>query len=127
MPDSNGQVIADFFESWGNGTMLAAFEKYIADDARWLNSGLPDCVGKPACLALAEKFAAPFPTIQVDIRSLAVRGDAVLTERVDRLVPADGSASVDVEVAGSFRLLDGKIHYWYDYFDPRPFVAAFGG
>lgn len=127
MPESNGRIIAEFFESWGDGTMLAAFDEYIADDARWLNSGLPDCVGKAACLALAEKFVAPFPIIEVDIRSLAVHGDAVLTERVDRLVPADGSESVDVEVAGSFRLLDGKIVYWYDYFDPRPFAAAFGG
>jgi limonene-1,2-epoxide hydrolase len=127
MPERLEKVIEDFFESWGNGTMVAAFEKYVAGDARWLNSGLPDWVGKAACMALAAKFAAPFPTIQVDNRSLTVRGDAVLTERLDRLVPADGSASVDVEVAGSFRLLAGKIHYWYDYFDPRPFVAAFGG
>lgn len=125
--DGNEAVIRRFFESWGDGTMLAAFDTYIADDARWLNSGLPECKGKQACLDLANRFAAPFPTIAVDILNLAVNGDVVLAERLDRLRPADGSPGIDVEVVGSFHLVDGKIDYWYDYFDPRPFVAAFGG
>lgn len=127
MPDENEYVIRYLFESWGNGAILPSVEKYLSDDARWLNSGLPECVGKSACLALAEKFAGPFPVIKVEIRSLAASGDAVLAERLDRLVPSDGSVPVDVEVTGSFRLRHGKIYYWYDYFDPSPFVSAFGG
>ncbi|MEZ0050260.1 limonene-1,2-epoxide hydrolase [Mycobacterium sp. MAA66] len=123
MSQSNEQVIRDFLGLWKIGARISAFEQYLADDVEWIHSGLSEGVGKSACLVLAEQHARLFPVVKVDIRSLAANGDVVLTERIDRLMPSDGSASVGVEVAGSFRLQDGKICYWRDYFDPRPFVA----
>jgi limonene-1,2-epoxide hydrolase len=120
---SNEQIVRDFLESWGNGTMLESLEQHFAEDARWLNSGFPPAEGKAACRKLAESFAGPFPTIDVEILALAASGDHVLVERIDHANPADGGERHSIEVNGSFKLRDGQIVYWYDYFDPRPFLA----
>jgi limonene-1,2-epoxide hydrolase len=120
--DTNEKIVRNFLESLGNGTMLESLDKHFADDARWINSGFPAAEGKEACKALAAKFAGPFPSIDVEILALAAAGDHVLVERVDHANPADGSESHHIEVNGSFRLRDGQIVYWYDYFDPRPFL-----
>lgn len=119
----NGQIVKDFFAEWGRGNMLAAFDKYLHDDAVWHNSGLPSAEGKAACLKAAEGFLSPYPVIDVEIVSFAAQDDVVLAERIDRMKGPDGSAGPEASVNGAMRLRDGKIVYWYDYFDPRPFLG----
>lgn len=125
--DTNEKIIREFFDSWSEGAMVESLDKHFAGDARWLNSGFPTAEGKDACKKLAAAFARPFPTIEVEILAIAASGDNVLVERIDHCRPADGSATTDVEVNGSFRLREGQIVYWYDYFDPRPFLKGSAG
>jgi limonene-1,2-epoxide hydrolase len=125
--ETNEKIIREFFDSWADGSMADALDKHFADDVRWLNSGFPAAEGKDACRKLAASFSGPFPTIVVEILAIAASGEDVLVERIDHCRPADGSATVDVEVNGSFKLRDGQVVYWYDYFDPRPFLTGAAG
>ena len=44
-------------------------------------------------------------------------GNKVLTERIDRILDADGAEVMTVPVMGIFEIEDGKIAAWRDYFD----------
>jgi len=46
---------------------------------------------------------------------LAVRGDVVLTERIDTFTV--GEVVAPLPVMGTFEIRDGKISAWRDYFD----------
>ncbi len=50
----------------------------------------------------------------VDIRNLVAEGEPVLSERVDRVV-VRGQA-VDIEICAVFKIRDGKISLWRDYY-----------
>jgi len=118
------RLIEDFIRLWREGSLVEGCDRYLADEVRWLNSGQPACVGKLACVRLAERFTAVFPRVDTQVVALAVAADAVLVERVDRCIRADGTQGPAVEVTGSFRIKNGLITYWYDYFDPAAFVAS---
>ena len=53
----------------------------------------------------------------IEILNLAVAGNVVLTERVDRFV-FDGN-EVDARVMGAFETTGDKITAWRDYFVPH--------
>jgi limonene-1,2-epoxide hydrolase len=77
-------------------------------------------------LAIIDKFqlSAGITHFDVDMLSIAVEGDRVLTERVDRLLNSKGDPVVTLRVMGIFELADGKIAAWRDYFDPSPLKGA---
>lgn len=52
---------------------------------------------------------------EVEIHSIAAKGDVVMTERTDVLKV--GSLHVAFWVCGTFRVQNGQIVLWRDYFD----------
>ena len=56
------------------------------------------------------------------VLNIAENGNAVLTERVDNFVMADGKR-VSLPVMGTMEIEDGKIKVWRDYFDMASFVS----
>lgn len=87
----------------------------LAPELRYTNVSLPTLkggafVGKVLRLALGRALR-----FDVQIHGIARSGDMVLTERTD--VIAAGPLHVRFWVCGTFRVQDGRITLWRDYFD----------
>ena len=122
--DPEGVVRAFFEETGKPGCLLAAVETYLADDCIWENTGLPTAPNKEVIVAMLSQFieALGMDALVVDIRTLAVSGNSVLTERVDHVDAKDGQRVLSFPLAGVLEVRDGKIVRWSDYFDPRPLL-----
>lgn len=120
-------VVRAFFAEMGQkGGLVSAVQNWCADECRWENTGLPTAENKAAMLAMMQGFIDGYQLdhIGVDMPSIAVSGDKVLTERVDHLNKADGSTVVSLALAGVLEVRNGKVVRWSDYFDPRPFLQG---
>lgn len=117
------RVVYEFLHAMGPtaADMRAAYEKYLADDCVWENSGFPPCEGKKAILEFLDALlnVTGFVRVEPKFRHLASKGDMVLSERVDDMVKADGSLWLRFPIMGTMRVgPDGLIHEWRDYFNP---------
>jgi limonene-1,2-epoxide hydrolase len=124
--DANAKLVKEFFAEWAKGDIVGTVENYLADDAVWKTSGAPDCIGKEACMERIKQFAPMIPEMHVEWLSFAADGDMVFGERRDLCKGIDGSDFLPVQCNGVMRIRDGKIVYWNDYFDPRPFLPEDG-
>jgi len=88
---------------------------FFTDDAVYHNMPLAPVRGKAAMRTVLEMFLKPSQSVEFVILNIAVTGDIVLTERVDKF--AMGGRNVELPVAGVFEVKDGKIAAWRDYFD----------
>lgn len=106
--------------------MQDAFHTYFTADTIWENVGLIATKGVNEALAFIDKseLSAGITHFDADTLSIAVEGNRVLTERVDRLLTSKGEPVVTLRVMGIFELADGKIAAWRDYFDPSPLKGA---
>jgi limonene-1,2-epoxide hydrolase len=112
-------VVRTFFEEVGVNGPLAAYERWLAKDCLWQNCGRPDCHGLEDIIALERQAqdALGYERWTAELRASAADGDTVLTDRIDRLVDAEGNVMLDIEVMGSLRVRDGRIIEWREYFD----------
>ena len=72
-------------------------------------------LGIDATIAFIDAFFGICESLTIEPLHLAVRGNVVLTERIDTFLVGDRSAPLPV--MGTFELRDGKIAAWRDYFD----------
>ncbi|CAN5255451.1 hypothetical protein BH10PSE3_BH10PSE3_02970 [soil metagenome] len=124
-------IIRDFLDAWSAGPepLEQAIHDLFRPDTEWLNMGLSKTVGADEALALGAKFEASmgYAKIIVDTLHIAAAGNVVLTERMDRLVAADGREIAAFSIAGVFELDDdGKLVRWRDYTDPSAIGAIHG-
>lgn len=103
----------------GDDAMAKAFRRYFTDSTVWENVGLATTTGIEEAVGFIRQFEANTgaSAMRVDMLAIAAQGDMVLTERVDHLLKADGSAALSLRVMGVFEMKDGKIAVWRDYFD----------
>jgi limonene-1,2-epoxide hydrolase len=92
-----------------------AFRPFFTDDVVYHNIPMDPAVGIEDTIAFIANFLAMFESLVIETRHLAVRGNVVLTERVDTFKLGDKVA--DLPVMGTFEIRDGKISAWRDYFD----------
>jgi limonene-1,2-epoxide hydrolase len=114
MGRSNEQVVRDFCAAW---TRREAEELlgYFTEDAVYHNIPMPPVVGKAAIREAFGFFLPMSDKVDWEMVHLAVAGNVVFTERVDRFVLA--GRDVALPVAGVFELEGGLIKAWRDYFD----------
>jgi limonene-1,2-epoxide hydrolase len=95
---------------------IEALRPVLDDEIVYHNIGMPASKGIEAALANIAGQWEMFPaTYEWEIRSLAVDGDTVLTERIDTIgLPG---VTAPVPVMGVFEIRNGKIKNWRDYFD----------
>jgi limonene-1,2-epoxide hydrolase len=122
------QTVEDFLNAWSTSTdaMRQSYRDYFTETTVWENVGMSKTVGPDAALALIQQFeqGMDMGTIVVDMLNIAVDGDRVLTERIDRIIGNDGSEKMAIRLMGIFEIEEGKITRWSDYFDTAPFTAG---
>jgi len=122
--DEAEQVVRNF---------CAAFERhdaeslrpFLADDVVYHNMPMEPAVGVDAAIAFIEGFFALCQSLVIETVHLAVRGNVVLTERIDTFTVGD--STVPLPVMGTFEVRNGKISAWRDYFDMAQITAMFAG
>jgi limonene-1,2-epoxide hydrolase len=92
-----------------------AFRPLLTDDVVYHNIPMEPAVGMDAALTFLAGFFAMFESTAIEIVNLAVRGNVVLTERVDTFTL--GEKTAPLPVMGAFEIRDGRICAWRDYFD----------
>ena len=119
------ETVQAFIATWKvPGAMVEQLGHYFTSDCLYENIGMSKTRGPDEALAFFAEFAKalPFVSIDVDMLAIAASGDKVLTERIDHLKGADGKTLVSIPLMGIFKLRDGKISEWRDYFDTVPFA-----
>jgi limonene-1,2-epoxide hydrolase len=118
------QVVRGFCEVFDKHD-AEAVRPFLADDVVYHNIPMDPVVGADATVAFLAGFLAMCDRMEIEILQLAVRGEVVLTERVDTFTTAAGV--VPLPVMGVFEVRNGKIAAWRDYFDMAQATAAFAG
>jgi len=106
---------------------VAALGEHVTDDFVWVNSGFPTCEGREAAQQFLLGFtqALPLTGVRVETLAIAADGNKVVTERIDHLIDATGTALASLPLAGVLEVApDGRISAWRDYFDPRPLLGG---
>jgi limonene-1,2-epoxide hydrolase len=92
---------------------------YLADDATFLPGfSFPTYSGRNEIRQAMEGFLKVMTKCDIEIVNLAVTGNVVLTERVDRLIV--NGQPVDAPGMGAFEVSGDKITAWRDYFYMAP-------
>ena len=102
-----------------------AFRPLFTDDVVYHNIPMDPAVGIDAAVAFIDGFFAMCESMEVETVHLAVRGNVVLTERIDTFKVGDIVAPLPV--MGTFEVRDGKISAWRDYFDMAQITKMFSG
>jgi limonene-1,2-epoxide hydrolase len=84
-------------------------------DAVFVNGASFTLRGESELRRFFEELQRRVQRCEFEVVNLAVSGDAVLTERIDRVV-VDGRA-IELPVMGVFEVLYGRVAAWRDYFD----------
>lgn len=89
----------------------------LAEDVFYHNIPMEPMTGREAVRAFAHEFGMG-TTLKVnwEMVEIAASGDTVLTERVDEFHASNGKA-ISIPLMGSFKIADGLIVQWKDYFD----------
>lgn len=122
-------VVRSFMKMWEHEGIAAGMERYMDPDGLWQNSGLPDARGREAYMALVRRLDAlgQMPFCRVEILNLAVRGNAVLLERIDHVFNADRSRQHSARVMGTLVVERGRIQRFTDYFDGTDLAVLLNG
>lgn len=87
----------------------------LAPDLRYTNVSLPTLKGGKVVSNLLKRLMGEKIGFQVQVHRIATNGSIVMTERTD--VIKLGSLHMGFWVCGTFRVEQGRIVLWRDYFD----------
>lgn len=112
-----------FCNAW-SGPDIDAVIAQLAPDIVYHNIPMDVLRGLPA----VERYlrgAGPFEDAHWDVLNIAANGDHVLTERVDHMTI--GGCHVALPIMGIFRVRNGLLCEWRDYFDLASYRAQMAG
>lgn len=89
----------------------------VADECEYVNGPLPTVRGPEGVRSILEPFFAGTSENELRVRTLAVLGETVFVERLDRHHFPNGWA--ELPVVGVLEVRDGRITAWREYFDLR--------
>jgi limonene-1,2-epoxide hydrolase len=92
-----------------------------APDISYENMPIDPISGVEAMVQVLQGFLAAATEVDWQIIEQVERGDTVLNERLDRFKIGDGW--LELPVAGVFKVIDGKITLWRDYFDMAAYTS----
>jgi limonene-1,2-epoxide hydrolase len=123
VPASNAEIVRSFMAAWskGHNEMVESFRSALAPDVVWENAGMPATRSRDQAIGLlaGQEDGLGVAAVDVEMLHIAEIGNVVLTERVDTLRRADGTAIMAVPLVGILELNEaGQITAWREYFDP---------
>jgi limonene-1,2-epoxide hydrolase len=121
MPADLAATIRAFCADWSKldtDTMMA----YFTDEPTYHNMPGPPAVGAAAVRGTIDRFLKTWQRTEWDVLNVAVSGDVVFAERVDR-TDTNGK-HVDLPCVGVFEMEGDKIRVWRDYFDLATYTRA---
>ena len=99
---------------------IAAAVVLLSDDSSYENMPIDPVRGRDNVRLVLEGFLAPTTRVDWRIVSEIVVGDTIVNERVDRFEINGGW--LELPVAGFFRVSNGLITLWRDYFDMGTYI-----
>ena len=121
MPSAE-QVVRDFCAA-ASTRDPAVLRTFFSDDVVYHNIPMEPAEGIDAAMAVIEMFVGMCDALEFEVHHLASDGETVLTERTDRFTMK--GRTTPLRVMGAFRVVDGKITAWRDYFDMAQVTAIF--
>ncbi|HEY7948535.1 MAG TPA: limonene-1,2-epoxide hydrolase family protein [Acidimicrobiales bacterium] len=118
------RIVREFCDAFGKHD-AEALRPFFTDDVVYHNMPMDPAVGIDAAIAFIEGFFGMCDAMVIETTHLAVRGNVVLTERIDTFTVGDITAPLPV--MGTFEIRDGKICAWRDYFDMAQITAMLSG
>jgi limonene-1,2-epoxide hydrolase len=118
------RVVRDFCAACARHD-AGALRAFFTDDVVYHNIPMDPAVGIDATIAFIDGFFAMCESVAFELVHLAVRGNVVLTERVDTFTV--GQVVAPLPVMGTFEVRDGKISAWRDYFDMAQATKVLSG
>jgi limonene-1,2-epoxide hydrolase len=118
------RVVRDFCATFEKHD-AEALRPFFTDDVVYHNMPMDPAVGADDAVAFIAGFFAMCESMVIETLHLAVRGNVVLTERVDTFTV--GQIVAPLPVMGTFEIRDGKISAWRDYFDLTQITKALSG
>lgn len=106
-------TVRQFVAAW-HGPDLDRICALLGEDIVYHNVPMDEMRGKADVEAYL-RAAGPFEYCEWELLHLAVHGEHVLTERVDRMRVS--GRDIVLPIMGIFRVSDGLISEWRDYFD----------
>jgi len=119
-----------FFASWGTtfDDLIDGFQAELAPECDWDQRPLMRTRTRDRAITFLKvcHHALALEYIDVEMRSIAVVGDTVHTQRIDHLHRPDGSLITSAPVAGVLTYNGDQVVAWKEYFDPVTFAAKAG-
>ena len=126
--ESPMEVVRRFCAAWSDGRAASDLAAFFTDDAVYHNIPLAPVEGREGIANTIATFIRPGPpsieNIEFRVVNIAANGPVVMTERVDVFKLRD--RSFELQVMGTFEVIDGKITAWRDYFDMQQFMSRMG-
>lgn len=118
------ETVQAFCDQWriSRESVTAAFNDYFTPETIWENVGFSKTTGPAEAITLMETFekASGIALADIEMLSIAVTGNTVLTERIDHMLSADGKRLATLRIMGAIEVNEaGKITAWRDYFDTK--------
>lgn len=121
---ADAKVVSDFLDAWQTHD-VDKIMSFVSEDCHYenfpsLSGDNPVITGRDNMRTFLAPFFAKEPLIvpfkfHTEVKLVVVGDGAVASERVDYF--EIGSGKFALPVAGFFKVKDGKIVYWKDYFD----------
>ena len=121
MTNTPDEIIRSFCGKWADGDVEEILN-YFDEKAIYHNIPMAPANGIDEIRLFIEGFFSSAESIDFEILHQVASGNTVMNERIDTLVIGD--ATTKLPVAGIFKVLDGKIIEWRDYFDMGQFTAS---
>ena len=98
----------------------------LTDDIAYENVPMSVMHGHDEVRAMLGPFLGGAERVEWEVLEQVEQGDVVMNERVDRFwLPGD--IAIELRVAGLFKVRDGKVALWRDYFDLAVFTEQMKG
>lgn len=122
---SNAATVVDAFIEAVERRDLDAALDLVSDDVEYENVPMAVVHGRDAVRDTLAPLVASAAEVEWRVLEQVHDADTVLNERIDRF-RVDGRW-IEVRVAGVFKIRDGRITRWCDYFDLQQFSSQLGG
>ena len=99
---------------------IDALVAVLTDDVVYENVPMGVMHGHDEVKTMLTSFLAGTERVEWEVLEQVESGDTVMNERVDRFWLAGGH-SIELRVAGVFKVRDGLVAVWRDYFDLEEF------